>query len=335
MLIKLWGVRGSLAAPLSTVEYRQKLHAVLRMAVEKGLNNSSDSSLDNFIKTLPPHLQYTFGGNTTCVSVTSGKSEMPIILDAGSGIRVLGDELMKGPCGKGQGEINIFFTHTHWDHIQGLPFFKPLYIPGNIINFYSPVEGLEERLTAQQDDRFFPVSLDSMASTKVFHQIKRDQAVELTKHNKIKVDCHPLIHPGGSHALRIKTSKNTFIFATDSEFTGEDLLPGNNENFLNFQKFFLNADLLIMDAQYDLNESFGKFDWGHTSNTMAVNCGVSWKVKNLILTHHEPANNDSRLYQNYLDAVEHRENLKATQPRIFLAREGMSFQLGSDVEIQD
>ena len=227
-------------------------------------------------------------------------------------------------CGKTPCEFHILLTHTHWDHIQGLPFFKPIYIPGNTFHFYSPNEDIEQRLNDQFDLRFFPVRMQDLGARFHFHHIK-DLAAPFELPGGFSVDGLNLKHPGGSVAYRFKRNGRTFVFATDTEFTGEIL----EHEETTVKSFFHNADLLIMDTQYNLDESFQKFDWGHTSNTMAVNCAVHWNVKNLVMTHHEPAYNDQRLVQNMNEAIIHRNNLGKTNPRIFLAREGTGFWIKS------
>lgn len=314
MIIKLYGVRGSLPAPMLNRDFRLRLKDVLTLAIEQNLKSTSD--IEPFIDALPDYLSFTTGGDTTCVTVRV--DDDLFILDAGTGIRVLGDELLHGPAGHGKAVIHLLFTHTHWDHIQGIPFFKPLYIPGNEVHFYSPLPDLEERLAYQTDDRFFPMPFHQTASTKFFHQIKG----ELNIRPGLKIDTHPLKHPGGSFAYRFRSENKTFIFATDVEFNGDDLLNRNDH-----LDFFHDADLLVLDAQYTLDESFMKIDWGHTSYSMAVNCGVHWRIKNLVLTHHEPAYNDRRIYENYENAIEHRRILKQDRPRIYLAREGTVYHV--------
>lgn len=317
MKIKLLGVRGSLPAPIDNKQYRNKIRKILDKAIESGLNDPD--RVDEFINDLPENLQYTYGGNTTCVIVTSN-SGMVYILDCGSGIRAFGDELLGGDCGKGQGHLKILITHTHWDHIQGLPFFKPMYIPGNLIEFYSPYETLEQSLKAQMDFTFFPASFEGTASGKEFHLLKEGESLEIEP--DLFVDCYHLKHPGGSYAYRFREGEKSFVFATDAEFTGETLEKTGRR-----LDFFNNADLLILDSQYTLDEHFGKFDWGHTSYTVAVNCGVRWGVKHLVLTHHDPANDDDKLRSIHQDAIEHRNNMKVKKPVIHLAREGMVFNL--------
>jgi phosphoribosyl 1,2-cyclic phosphodiesterase len=317
MKIMLMGVRGSLPAPLVNSEYSENVKQILRIAIDKGIER--EDQIDSFISGLPDRFRFESGGNTTCATVAL-QNERPIILDAGTGIRLIGDKLMEGECGKGNGNVDIFFTHTHWDHIQGLPFFKPLYVPGNRINFYSPYKELEERLKKQMEACFFPISFETTASTKYFVLI--DEKETIISNGDLKIDCSPLKHPGGSYAYRFREGDKIFIFATDAEFTGEDLEKVGGEN-----DFFNNADLLILDSQYTLDESFFKFTWGHTSYTMAVNCGIRWNVKNLVLTHHEPSYSDDKLNQILDEAINHRNAMKIQKPNIYLAREGMTFKL--------
>ena len=172
----------------------------------------------------------------------------------------------------------------------------------------------------QMEDCFFPISFETTASEKHFIRMNTDEFIQPER--GMTIDCSPLKHPGGSFAYRLREGGKTFIFATDAEFAGEDLEKVGNDN-----DFFKNADLLMIDSQYTLDESFFKFTWGHTSYTMAVNCGIRWNVKNLVLTHHEPSYSDSKLNQILDEAVNHRNAMKMLKPNIYLAREGMTFKL--------
>ena len=167
MNICFWGVRGSLATPLTNRELERKVEEAVRLGMQAGLKD--DSQVSDFIQNLPWHILQTAGGNTSCVEVSAGNELL--ILDAGTGIRPLGVELMQKYKGN---PINasILLSHTHWDHICGIPFFVPAFNPKNTLTVYGPHPELEERLKYQQDFRFFPVPL---ASTFNFMQLSASE----------------------------------------------------------------------------------------------------------------------------------------------------------------
>jgi len=316
MEIKLWGVRGSIPSPPDNQNFRGKLHQIL--AQSRGVELETPDQIDRYIDALPEHLQYYYGGDTTCITVDAGGDNF-FIIDAGTGIRRLGYELMKGPAGKGEGNLKILFTHTHWDHIQGLPFFIPMYVPGNQLHFYSAIEDLQERLSLQMTDRYFPATFDGTKSNKNYIHLREAETLHMP--DGLEIDILPVRHPGGCHAYRFRQGGKTFIFSTDTELLGDDLM---NEQYA---AFYRDADILILDAQYTLDEAFLKFDWGHTGFTMAVNCAVHWNIKQLYLTHHEPAYDDLTLYTNLNNSIAHRGLLGKEVPEIHMAREGMELHL--------
>ncbi len=225
MKVKLWGVRGSLATPLTNNEYQIRINDILERF------SSNSKSIPEFIENLPNDLKYIYGGNTTCITVTSEKGNTYIV-DAGTGIRPLGDELINNPNNRGNGVFNIFITHTHWDHIQGLPFFKPIYIPGNKLNFYSPIPDLHERFIYQQKFKFFPKEFDETLSAKEFHLLKLGGTT--TFDDGMIIEYYPLYHPGASFAYKFTENGKSFIFATDVEITGLHIEQKND----NMNKFF-------------------------------------------------------------------------------------------------
>jgi phosphoribosyl 1,2-cyclic phosphodiesterase len=239
----------------------------------------------------------------------------PIILDGGSGLRELGLNLQK--TGDPARELPIFFTHFHWDHIQGIPFFAPAYVKENRILLASPAEGLEKILREQMRPPFFPVTMDAMGADIRFIRLSGEKVTV----GGAEVYWKEMNHPGASYAYKIVQDGKSLIFATDSEVTDSEFQK-REEN----RKFFDSADVLVLDSQYTLEESFSKFDFGHTSYTMAVNLAVEWQVKKLILFHHEPRYDDRKIFGMLRKAHWHLDQLETQGLTIMTAQEGLELE---------
>jgi phosphoribosyl 1,2-cyclic phosphodiesterase len=236
---------------------------------------------------LPVKLKHTAGGNTTCVEVRSG--EQLLIIDAGSGLRLLGLDLMRRGFAAGAQQADMLFTHTHWDHIQGFPFFQPAFIPGNHFTLHSPLPDLPERLTQQQQADFFPVPISYMNAILKFSRMSEDQWHQI---GKFRVYPFHLSHPGLTYGYRIEDGESCLVMATDAEYKCV-----NQASTAAYVEFFRDADLLIFDAQYSLNEVLDKPDWGHSTAMMGAELAYRAGVKRLALFHHDPLSSDEEIWQ--------------------------------------
>ena len=283
MRVRYYGVRGSLPTPYRPDYLERKLkYTLLKILGNKKLRGLTFREI---FERIPFYLRSSYGGNTPCVLVrVKGHT---IILDAGSGIRELGFDLMKEEFSKGKGKAKIFFSHTHWDHIQGLPFFTPLFIPGNQFEFYSCMPDLEKRLRDQQDSRYFPVDMNVMAAKKQFILMKKD---EIKDFGDFRIKILPQNHPGDSYAFRIESDDKSFIYCTDVEFNDK-----NYEQLYQSIDFFKNADVLTFDSQYTLMESFSKVDWGHSSIQIGIDLANHANVKKVVLFHYDPTYSDIKI----------------------------------------
>jgi phosphoribosyl 1,2-cyclic phosphodiesterase len=240
----------------------------------------------------------TFGGNTSCVEIRTADDQC-IILDAGSGIRNLGQNLIKEAGGQNI-QAHVFLSHFHWDHIQGVPFFAPIYGPKNEVTFYSGIQGrpLQETLEGQMAQPYFPVKFDQVAAQRNFHTIARDEVIELGSARIIPFE---LNHPQGATGYRIEVGDAVIVYATDYEHGDprlDEVLRQQAEG----------ADILICDAQYTPAEYETNRGWGHSTWLNAVQVAREAGVRRLFLFHHDPVHDDQTMMRISEDARMHFEN---------------------------
>jgi phosphoribosyl 1,2-cyclic phosphodiesterase len=284
MIIKFWGVRGSIPAPMASHEIKAKIVWALKHA--SGVDLSDQGAVEQYVDALPSRIRGTYGGNTPCVQVQSGDTTM--IFDAGSGIRDLGLDLMERGFGQGTGTCHLFLSHTHWDHIQGFPFFVPAYVPGNRIIIHCPHPDIEDRLYMQQTASYFPVPFKSMQADIEFVPLAEGQHVAV---GLLDVTSAKLNHPGGSFGYRVEEQGTAFVYATDTEVTNV-----SGSEMEKHVRFFSRAKVLVFDSQYTMMEALKKEDWGHSSSLKGVETANEAGVETLVLFHHEPAYDDNTLW---------------------------------------
>lgn len=296
MRVHFWGTRGSLPAPLDAAGVRAKLIAVLARARGHALDD--DAAIERFIdRSLGFAERATFGGNTACVEVDTGADEH-LILDLGSGARALGNCIMAGGRPGKRAVYNVLLSHPHWDHIMGLPFFAPAYIPGHRIRILGGHTDLEHALRRQHAAPNFPVEFDQLGAQVEFvaldparsHRIAGAEIGLMRQH-----------HSGDSYGYRITQNGRSLIYSTDSEHKIEaaaDAYP--------FVDFFRGADLVVFDAMYSLAEAYTiKEDWGHSSNLVAVELCHRAGARRLCLFHHDPNADDGAIEALLSDTVKY------------------------------
>ena len=250
-----------------------------------------------------------FGGSTSCILVTSDDAINIGIIDAGTGIRRLGQEIMRDETLR-EKPIVIAFTHFHWDHIQGLPFFEPAYVKGKKISLLAlgrerPIDDLQRVFSVPMQREYFPVQLCDMGAD--FEFLLPDENVRLFPRAILTAQKHN--HPGSAYSYRLVSGKKTIVVCTDIEYDGE---PDSAT-----VDFCHGADLLLHDAQFTPAELAQHQGWGHSSYEQAIECARLAGVKRLILTHHDPNHNDA-----FLAEIE--KHCQGLFPNCALARENMT-----------
>ncbi len=246
-----------------------------------------------------------FGGNTTCVEVRH--EDTIIVLDAGSGIREMSLEWLN-EFGTKPINATMLFTHYHWDHLQGFPFFTAAYMPNNTLNIYGNTPGgesLEDILSGQMQGAYFPVPLSAMQATMNFHPVSQEFSID-----GIRIKTMSLPHPGGCIGYRLEVDNSIFVFATDSEFDqvalNKEAVQADFSTPREYEpeliKFLEGAHLLAVDCQYTDDEYKKKVGWGHNSLMTVVDLACQVKPKMLALCHHDPQSSDDRVMEMIAEA---------------------------------
>lgn len=246
-----------------------------------------------------------YGGNTPCIEIRDASGQV-LIFDGGSGIRELGQQLTTEFAGQNL-TANLFLTHFHWDHIQGIPYFRPLFLPATTLNVHSWTSGQETRriLEGQMRTPYFPVNLADVSARLRFSQMKSERV----KIGEISVESFPLHHPQGAYGYRIEAGGKSIVYATDLEH-------GNPELDRVLRDYASGADVLIYDAQYNDEEYAAHRGWGHSTWREATRVARDARVGQLFLFHFDPVHTDA-------DIAESERRARAEFGGASAAREGL------------
>lgn len=274
-----------------------------------------------------------YGGNTSCVEFRYG-SEI-IVLDSGTGIRPLGasliQEFQQEPI-----DLTVLISHTHWDHIQGFPFFEPAYNPRNrirVLGYEGSSQDLKATLTGQMESPYFPIGMKEMPGN-----IEIEELTQLQFYlGEVEVKTHFLNHPGVCVGYRLNTPAASIAYIPDNElFTRRAYLTKKSTSFEKFEhsfdyaenqesklaQFIKDVDALIIDSQYDVEEYKTHLGWGHGCLDDVVELAIRANVKQLFLFHHDPSHNDLRI-QSMEEHARYIIRTHGAKTPVYAAREGL------------
>jgi len=316
-LVRFWGTRGSLPVALTAAGVQRKLRGVLQAARGQALHG--DAAIDAFIGSLPFALAGTYGGHSACVQIDTGGPEY-FVCDMGSGLRPFGQAAMAARGGKAQ-TFHIFMSHLHWDHIMGLPFFVPAYLPGNRVVIYGSHLQLEAALRRQQEPPSFPVDFSIFGASLEFVHLEPGHTRDVAG---VGVTTMLQRHGGDSYGYRFEARGKALVYTTDSEHPLSD--PAHTERFV---QFFRDADLVVFDAMYSLADAISvKADWGHSSNVVGVELCQLAGVRHLCLFHHEPVFDDDAIEAMLAETRRLEEITRGATPlRVSAAYDGLEIAL--------
>jgi len=255
-----------------------------------------------------------YGGNTACVEVRDSTGAL-LVLDAGTGLRELGVALM-GQNGARPFQLDLLLSHLHWDHIQGIPFFRPAYDPNSTLRIKGPKQSrsMKELLGLGMDDPFFPVDLDDIPARIEIGELEDGSDARMGPY---RVRSASIFHPAPALAYRIEADGKSLVYATDTE----DPFSGKPNPVIDLAK---DADTLIHDAQF-LKSDF-KPTWGHSTIDTAIDVAARANVKRLVLYHHDPDRSDDALDHIGRDASRAGRE-RNSQLEVVVAREGLELEV--------
>lgn len=316
--IRFWGTRGSLPVALTARDIRRKIASALRDA--SGRTFATGGEIDEYIDGLAFDVAGTYGGHTSCVELETGEAEY-VVCDLGSGLRPFGQAAIARHGPAAPQTYHLFVSHLHWDHIMGLPFFAPAYIPGNRVIFYGGHAELEFALRRQMEPPSFPVPLSTFNASIEFAHLEPGRVHEVAG---MRVTLKRQHHTGDSYGYRFEKNGRTVVYTTDSEHKLAD-----PEESASFAKFFHEADVVIFDAMYSLAEATSvKADWGHSSNIVGVELCQLARARQLCMFHHEPALDDTAMSKVLAETRRFEEITRTGAPlRVTTAYDGMEIRL--------
>lgn len=323
MQIKLWGTRGSLPRVMTHERLQSSLSSLLQRAKKQGVTDLL--GLQKFVAEQRP---LTFGGNTTCTEVRDGPDSY--FVDCGTGLTSYAELGQPNE----QKYYAFFLSHLHWDHINGLPFFPPIYDHESTIDIFYVHEQTEDYLAQEFDGIKFPVRWQELDAYIRFQRLFVHEPLHLD--TGLTITPFKLDHPGDSFGYRFDQGgmKSSVAIAVDNELQrktadelGEDL------------RYYQELDLLLFDSQYESSELAHKYDWGHSSPTLGVDLACREMIKQLVLVHHDPWANDDKLQKKVNDAQDYarkiypqyRQQWKYVQeggPRIIAGYDGLTIDVG-------
>lgn len=274
----------------------------------------------------PGRITEKYGGNTPCVSITH--QDAMIILDAGTGIRNLGLELLREANGESAPlTLHLFLSHTHWDHIQGLPFFEPAYRENTRLTIYGSSKKekfLASVLKGQMDYEYFPVSMSALTADIHIQEMGKEK----TRLGAFEIELEEQIyHPAGSVRYGFNVHGKRIVFATDVELDlifDEGKKRGEEKRHADqFLEFIHGADLLIADGQFTEEEYPARIGWGHSSIPVILKAALKAEVKQLAIFHHDPRHSDKFLDEIWVK-YRTRFHVEDRGMDLFWAREGLT-----------